>query len=443
MAARDMHARLPRALGFAAAVWAAGCGNPGDPPQGVLANLPGARHSDDLVAAYQGNPATAAAIGRNAYERGAAGNWQAVLLDPPQRGFRISSPDRAAAKIVAPREILFHSEGRRRIVMKPVGAARMAFAMPLPEGIQIARTKREGGPIHFSGLDLWVIRAGEHVELDWVGRDQAGWIGELSAHDSLGRRIPVSGTLTLPKGFVAVPSGAKVFKVGTDRAYGPYSEIEPGIWTSDQDPYPLAMTQLDGLFLGAARYLGPSPGGERPPVVLDSCGSCPRPLDQPLPQPRGEADPTLIWVRLGLTGPFDDVPGPLQTLPLRTWIRADRRDPTGDALVHLYARLLFPPPPLLFAGMAFMPQASLSLPTLELVRRWRAGSADPEARTLSEKVLPEIFFEARSADPDGFDRAVRSLVASGRPLLFDELVAALKAGSPRGLPALRLRNLVP
>lgn len=411
-----------------------GCGGVGAPPGGSPANRPG-----ESVSSIVSDLRRGAAGASPDFLVGAAGDWRVVAQRAPRRGFRLVPPPGSAHHLLAPRKIYFFSE-RRRVVLQPVGEAEMAFAFRLPRGMRVLRRKdHPNPPLHFPGPEVWVCREGQAVELEWVGRNQAGWIGPLTAHDSSGRDIPVEGSLTLPAGWVGVPSGSAVFRVGSDRAYGPYSEVRPGLWTADADPYPLAASFVDGIFLDIARLLGPIPG-RYPDVVVESCGDCPHPEGTPPIMPAGQGDASVLWVRLGSPGILSDLPGPLYTQPLRPWIPASPRDPLGEALTYLYAQILFPVSPLL--GLQFLPPPSLRKPLGEALATYPQDPRNQDSRTLAQRVLPTILFECRSADSAGFDRAVRALLGEHRELTLTGLVQQLRRVAPRCLAPLELRGLL-
>ncbi len=415
----------------------AGCGAPGLAPGEGRSSLPG-ESLDEILAAARVRvvPGTGTSGGPRL---AAAGDWRAVDLGSDRGEFRIVPPPGAPTRLVAPRRIRVFTEGSRRVVLAPEGPATMAFRFRPPTGMRLPPTPAgTDAPVHFPGLDLWVVRPGQAVILDWQGRASPGWLGTFPVTDTLGRPVPVEGYLTLPEGYLGVPSGARVFRVGSDRVFGPYSEVRTGLWTSAVDPYPLAASFLDGIFLELSSRLGPAPR-PLPDVVVDSCGECLRGPDEPPMAPAGTGDERLLWVRLGDPGYLSDLPPPLYTLPVGTWLTEDPRDPAGAALASLYAQVMFPVSPLL--GFALLPPPGLARPLAEALRTWSAASPHPDHRTLSERVLPGILFECRSADAQGFDRAVRELVARRSPVRLVDLAGTLSRVAPRCLAPFALRGL--
>lgn len=435
-AMRPLSALLPPVL---ALLVAAGCGGPGGHPTAPVANPRADRAAEDLMAAAAQSGRDVGVSGDRSYRISSSGSWRVLYFDPPLRSFRIQSPEGVDARIVPPTRVAFFSEGKRTVILRPEGAARMAFHFELPEGLRPRRRPAGAGeaPIHFPGADVWVFREGQVLELEWTGRKQAGWLGTTPCYDSTGARVPVTGSLHLPPGWVGVPSGSPIFRIGRDRVYGPFAQVRPGLWTSTEDPYPLAVDLHDGLHREVARVLGPPP---RQPahVVIESCGACPRgPAESPV-LPAGESDGVVSWVRLGSPGIDLDKPGPLQTQTLQSWIPVEDGDPTGLALVTMYARALFPMAPM--AGLSFLPPPSIARP-LDLIRTWRLHALGWEYRALASEVLPGVFFESRQADPTHFDQVVRELVARRRAPEYFELVHRLRAMAPACLAPLSLRGL--
>jgi hypothetical protein len=373
------------------------------------------------------------------YRIAASGDWRVLFYDPPLRSFQIQPPRSVGQKIFPPKKIQFFSEGKDKVILRPSGAALMAFSFELPEGMRPVREpSQKKSPIHFQDADVWVFEAGQVLKLEWTRRRLPGWLGVTPCFDSTGARVPISGTLHLPEHWVGVPSGNPIFRVGQDRAYGPFRQIQPGLWTSTQDPHPLALDLLSGIKTAIRKALGPEPR-KIPHLIVESCGSCPRKEGEMPIRPRGESDTEVSWIRLGSPGFLTSRPGPLQTEPLQSWIPVEDGDPTALSLVHLYARALFPTSVL--QGVSFLPPPTLSGSLLEIIRTWRRRSLKWESRALTDTILPGIFFECREMDRKGFDQAVRVLVNRGQAPLFDDLVEVLRRRAPPCLTPLRLRKL--
>lgn len=420
-----------------------GCGVPGVPPLAPVAPQAASFQEIDAQKLLAEAPEQGVRVGwhgEHSYRLSSAGAWKVIFFDPPLRSFQVKPPAARKVQIRPPEEVLFFSEGKDRVVLRPSGAPHMAFHFQVPEGMRpVPPRKVEQTPLHFPDADVWVFRAGQILTLEWDQRRIPGWLGITPCFDASGARIPVTGSLHLPEGWVGVPTGNPIFRVGKDRAYGPFRKIRPGMWTATEDPLPLAAHLLSGVLSSIESVLGPAPR-TIPNVILESCGSCARDPDEVPVEPRGESDEEVSWIRLGTPGLLADRPGPLQTEPLKRWIPVEDGDPTAQSLVNLYARILFPTE--VFQGISFLPPPSLSASLEELIRTWRNRASSWESRNLVDTVLPGILFECREANRQGFDQAIRVLISRGRAPTFHDLVELLRLRAPESLTPLRLRGLV-
>lgn len=418
-----------------------GCGTPGQPPTAPVANPTTDLASKDLLLAAEREGQTVGWRDGASYRVAASGDWRVIFFDPPLRTFRLSSPPGVTSRVYPPTHVQFFSEGRRHVVVRPEGAPRMAFSFQVPDGMRPVRAKDpKDTPLHFPDADVWVFDAGQVLTLEWDTHRTPGWLGVAPCYDSTGARVPVSGTLHLPEGWVGVPTGSPIFKVGIDRSYGPYAQIQAGLWTSTNDPYPLAVELLDALRGTVQERLGAAPRTVQH-VVIDSCGECRIEEGQTAITPRGETDAVVSWIRLGAPGTLFGKPGPLHTETIQNWVPVEDGDPTGLSLVNMYARALFPTQATL-VGFSFLPTPSFSKDLETLIRTWRRRSLDWEAQALTRDLLPGILFECREADSQGFDATVRRLIARRRAPRWDELVQELGRKAPACLAPLRVRKLV-
>lgn len=438
-------------LGLSFLLTLSGCGGPGGAPGAPESpRPPGTTASSPL-----GGPGlttgagsgSAASTGETApgwartpsRHRATSGAWQVHFYDPPLRIFEVVPPPGTEEAIQPPTRIQFFSEGKSQVVLRPEGGERMAFHFPLPEGMSpVPEEDPSRSPIFFPEADVWVFRSGQILRLRWTRQRVPGWLGVTPCFDAAGRRVAISGSLHLPEGWVGVPSGNPIFRVGKDRVYGPFRRVRPGLWTTLEEPDPLALELLPGIEASIAEALGPAPR-QIPELVVEGCGACPREEGQPPVPPRGEADALVTWIRLGSPGILRDRPGPLQTQPLKRWIPVEDGDPTATSLVNLYSRALFPT--LLMTGVSLLPPPTLSGDLERQIRSWRRRDTSWESRTLTDTVLPGIFFECREMDRKAFDTAVRALVARKRAPLFGDLLAALRKHAPACLTPLELRGL--
>lgn len=431
---------LSIALGFGVllSLLAPGCGSP--PPEANSNPPPKAAVPEAQFEALKkkvlGAGASVGWDGSQSYHYSVSGDWEVVFFSAPSRRFWLKVPAQVSPAPVAPKKVHFFSEGKDLVVLQPRGAPRMAFHFRVPEGM---RPRRSGkGPIHLQGADVWIFRDGDSLELEWVDRRVPGWLGTTPCHDFSGQAIPVDGALHLPEGWVGVPGKKGIFQVGQDRAYGPYRPIQEGLWTSLEDPHPLAVDLLPELHARIEATLGPAPQIPEH-LILESCGDCPRPEPLGPVLPRSERDDRVAWIRLGSPGANLFGPGPLRLQTLQRWLPAEDGDPTALALVHLYARALFPRSAL--DPLAFLPPPSFQVPLLDRIRSWTRHQDGPEAKALIETVLPGIFFEARTIDPKAFDQVVRGFAKKGSIGSFETFVGALKEGCAPCLEPLRLRGL--
>ncbi len=434
-------ARLNFALATFFCLFLFGCGEPGAPPRAPVANP--SRQLVERELDQEANRFRAGARGRIVPKPRYADKdgWRVYFHDLPLRTFRLVAPKDFDQAVFPPTKVQFISEGLRRVIVRPSGSSHMAFRFTPPEGLVPQRgTRSDNSPIYFPDPDVWIFRDGQVLELEWNSQREAGWIGAAPCFDSSGNRLQVDGFLQLPAGWVGVPSGHKTFRLGIDRAYGPYRQIQPGLWTSTLDPYPLAVELLDALRGSIESKLGPAPRNIEH-IIIDSCGACPRGENEPPLAPRGRTDSLVSWIRLGSPGIYLERPGPLQTETLQNWIAATDTDPTGLALANMYAKAIFPiAAPL--AGFSFLPVPSFTQTVPEMIRSWRRSSLNWESLALTNDLLPGILFEAREADLEAFDKVIRSMVAKKRAPLWHELVEELRKNAPKTLGPLKARGLV-